>query len=330
MAAHGNHALATKRPIPYRRLRKMYATDEECARCARFWRGGAASVAFEALAARGDVQRLGIVDPARILASPPRLLGSHELARSVTDELNGGGNFVFVVRQAAADDVYLVTQAEAPRLLLEDADVVTFVENDPASAALKALWLEWNQREQWLAEAAWDGFACSARASREQRMIEVASRVFAQVVVSDETRRAWHGLVQARRPAPVLAYDFRFLATCEPLTLVTDRDRARAGLARALDAALALAQKSGLTGWAGTFAEARRALDAPVAGYCAQLFDGALAPEAVCLFDAAWKGDVFGGMGSWNDVEPTDGYAEVSSALSAALKDAFEAAINAP
>lgn len=91
-----------------------------------------------------------------------------------------------------------------------------------------------------------------------------------------------------------------------------------------------LGEKSSLSGWAGTFAEARRALDAPVVGYCTQLFDGALTPEAACLFDAAWKGDVFGGMGSWNDVQPTDDYAEVSDALRAALKDAFEAAINAP
>src|SRR4051812_43255102 len=99
MAAHGNRALAGI-PIPYTRLRGIYQSDEHCTSCPRFWEGSAEpglvalgpqpQLAFEAWAARGGVERLGIVHPTRLFQSPPRLHGTQELARSVTAELNGG------------------------------------------------------------------------------------------------------------------------------------------------------------------------------------------------------------------------------------------------
>jgi hypothetical protein len=245
--------------------------------------------------------------------------------------LNGGSNLLLVARRREVDDLYRVTQAESPRVALENADVLAFVEQAPASSSLQALWLEWNASDKWLPESDWEGFARAARAAPEPRLVEVASRVLARVSVSDETRRAWYARVRERTPAPTLSYEFRFAATCQPVALVADLDGARAGLLSALDAAIAYAQRSSLPDWNRTFEAARQALDgAPGPGIAWTLFEGALAPAAQRLLDAAWRADVFGGMGSWNDVRLPPGQEEIGSSLHAALVNAVQAAINSP
>jgi hypothetical protein len=86
--------------------------------------------------------------------------------------------------------------------------------------------------------------------------------------------------------------------------------------------------------WADRFREARDAMDAGTASpWIESLFgDGLLEGEAFGLLAASFKADVFGGMGSWNDI-PTDEtigprYRELSDALSRSLRPSFVAAVN--
>ena len=86
--------------------------------------------------------------------------------------------------------------------------------------------------------------------------------------------------------------------------------------------------------WANLFREARDALDTGAASpWIESLFgDGLLGKEAFGLLAASYKADVFGGMGSWNDI-PTDEtieprYRELSDALSGLLVPCFVTAVN--
>ena len=115
------------------------------------------------------------------------------------------------------------------------------------------------------------------------------------------------------------------------LPLYTDRAEARSRLATTLDAIAAFAAKEKL-GWETTFRAARKTLDElPADNWVNQEFcDAGLGDAAVRLLAAAWQADVFGGMGSWNDVyvDDRDAYGNVSQALHASLRPAVEAAIN--
>jgi hypothetical protein len=322
MVAHGNRLLKLGAPIPYARNGQGFGQR------VRFFRGGEGEMSFESWATQGGVERLGIMLPARVHASRPRLHETKEPAHGLVREL--GSNSVLVARRDGADDVYLLTQGPSRRVTLEDADVVAFVERDANTAALQAHWLRWNAREGWPEESSWQGFARVARASSEQRMVVLASRVFAATGVSDDTRRAWQALLSCHTLALEPTYDFRFFAACEPLPLMTDRDGVRTRLTVALDAAAAFARLSNLAGWDQKFEAAAQAIQGmPDSGLANQLFEGVLATESLSLLDAAWRGDISGGTGSWNDLEAPAGYDRISSALRDALGDAVEAALNA-
>lgn len=244
LVTHGNKLLRQGVAVPYARQQQSFAQQ------VHFFRGDDAALSFDAWAAQGGVERLGIMVPARVHASRPRLHETKEVAKVLLREL--GSNSIFIARRPAADDVYLLTQGPSRR---ETPDGPVRVEP---------------------------------------------------------------------------SYEFRFCAACEPLPLMTDRDGVRGRLAVALDAAVAFALQTSLSGWDKKFADARRAIDAiPESGLAHQLFDGALTAESLSLLDAAWRGDISGGIGSWNDLEPSNGYDRVTSALSSALGDAVEAAINA-
>lgn len=322
MVAHGNRLQQLGAPVPYARHGQGFQQQ------VRFFRRGEAATSFEAWAGPSGFERLGIMVPARVHGSRPRLQETKEIAQGLLREL--GTNSVLIARRAQVDDAYLLTQGPSRRVTLEDADVVAFIERDATSAALQAHWLRWNAREGWPDESSWQGFARVARASHEQRLVPLASRVFSAPTVTDETRRAWRELLSVHTISVEPTYDFRFCAACEPLPMVTDRDGVRERLAAALDAAVAFAQESSLSGWDHKFRAARQALETtPESGLAAQLFEGALAAASLSLLDAAWRGDISGGMGSWNDVQPPNGYDRISSALRDALGDAVEAAINA-
>ena len=106
----------------------------------------------------------------------------------------------------------------------------------------------------------------------------------------------------------------------------------RGRLDRALRAIEEFAQEIGEASWADTFRGAREAMDTGAASpFIEGLFgDGLLEKEALGLLAASYRADVFGGMGSWNDV-PTDDarYRELSDALSNALRPSLVTAASA-
>ncbi|WP_206422623.1 hypothetical protein [Nocardioides pantholopis] len=110
---------------------------------------------------------------------------------------------------------------------------------------------------------------------------------------------------------------------------------ARARLSAALAAIHAFAVRTDLRGWASQFAIAAARLDdpPPAPAYRRDLLPADAAPARRQLVAAIFRGWVFGGMGSWNDVglaDPAAGaeYERLSAELYAALLVALPAATN--
>jgi hypothetical protein len=106
----------------------------------------------------------------------------------------------------------------------------------------------------------------------------------------------------------------------------------------ALDRVETFAGDQGLEEWAAVFGAARQLGDAadPVPPYHPDMFPATVyGRSARRLLAMATRSDVFGGMGSWNDVglaspAATEEYTSVTRELSAAVLRAFVAAVNAP
>jgi hypothetical protein len=115
-----------------------------------------------------------------------------------------------------------------------------------------------------------------------------------------------------------------------------DVDGAAGRLVAALEAARGFAQGHGLGHWPGVFDHALRCWTEPGVGpkYHADLFPpGRFDEKAVRLASMAQMANVFGGMGSWNDVGVGDGaaaddYQAISRELYAAMLEAFLASVN--
>jgi hypothetical protein len=208
-------------------------------------------------------------------------------------------------REKNDDDVYKVDIQYSPLTTLTEADVIAFVESCADKERVKASYLE-----------------------RKPSVDQVAS-ILAPTSISDATRAAWRDLYDSHRnPHRTMRFVFQHVAAHDALPVFTDRDAARARLAKALDEMIAYAKSEKLEPWLGTFEVGRAALDGTAyAELVARDFaHSGLDTKALQLLDAAWKADVFGGMGSFNDVV---GSSSASNAVFAALRPAIEAAINA-
>jgi hypothetical protein len=139
-------------------------------------------------------------------------------------------------------------------------------------------------------------------------------------------------------PAPgASSLSFEYLPMGPGNTASAERDLSacRAGLASALEAVHGFAERQDLKYWSKHFRRCllRLSLEPqPLEDVLELLLRNGLPVPAVQLVNAAMAADVFGGMGSWNDLG-FDGpdaqiYEELSNRLLHAMKAAFRAGIN--
>lgn len=150
----------------------------------------------------------------------------------------------------------------------------------------------------------------------------------------DETVK-WNLFFSAAPGSTSLSFEYIPVGPGEAASAERDLSRCRAALASALEAVRAFADKQDLKYWSKHFRRCllRLSLEPqPLEDILELLLTHKLPVPAVQLANAAIASDVFGGMGSWNDLG-LDGpdaeiYQELSNRLLQAMKSAFRAAIN--
>ncbi|KFE61077.1 hypothetical protein [Hyalangium minutum] len=153
-------------------------------------------------------------------------------------------------------------------------------------------------------------------------------------VDTDETVK-WNLFFSPAPGSTSLSFEYLPVGPGEAASAERDLSRCRAALASALEAVRTFADKQDLKYWSKHFRRCllRLSLEPqPLEDLLELLLTHKLPVPAVQLANAAMASDVFGGMGSWNDLG-FDGpdaqvYQELSNRLLQAMKSAFRAAIN--
>jgi hypothetical protein len=153
-------------------------------------------------------------------------------------------------------------------------------------------------------------------------------------VDTDETVK-WNTFFSPTPGSSSLSFEYLPVGAGEASSAEQDLSACRATLAGALEAVRAFADRQGLKYWSKHFRRCllRLSLEPqPLEDLLELLLLNRLPVPAVQLVNAAMAADVFGGMGSWNDLgfdgPDAQEYQEVSNRLLLAMKAAFRAGIN--
>jgi hypothetical protein len=218
------------------------------------------------------------------------------------------------------------------RSLVGLKDLVEFIEASPKREKMKEFLLWQNRHNLKFSRGNdWDRFLRSVTDDRIEVLMDAWRMCLSNVEWKRGEPEAWQK-VERRHPNPEQMPRVEFHEGEEVAGSPVDGVEARAeSLAAALREIEAYARKADLGGFADHFARCRETIGgADPSGGLARLFAGMLSPAAVGLFVAAVESDVFGGMGSWNDVSSYDDpeYRDVSDRLFRALQPALLAAVN--
>jgi hypothetical protein len=153
-------------------------------------------------------------------------------------------------------------------------------------------------------------------------------------VDTDETVK-WNTFVAAAPGSNSLSFEYLPVGSGDAAATEQGLSACRSSLASALEAVRAFAERQGLKYWSKHFRRCllRLSLEPqPLEDLLELLLINGLPVPAVQLVNAAMAADVFGGMGSWNDLA-FDGpdakqYEHLSNQLLQAMKAAFRAGIN--
>jgi hypothetical protein len=150
----------------------------------------------------------------------------------------------------------------------------------------------------------------------------------------DETVR-WNTFFTPAPGSNSLSFEYLAAGAGDAASAERDLSTCRASLMSALEAIRSFAEQHDLKYWSKHF---RRCLlrltlePQPLEDLLELLLINGLPQPAIQLVNAAKASDVFGGMGSWNDLgfsgEDSKAYEEVSDRLLQAMKAAFRAGIN--
>jgi hypothetical protein len=132
-----------------------------------------------------------------------------------------------------------------------------------------------------------------------------------------------------------LSFELLSVGPGNEATVARDVNASRVSLSRVLKAVMEFAQRQGLKYWSKHFRRClqRLALEPqPLEDVVELLMTNALPMPAIQLVNAAMAADVFGGMGSWNDLtfEGSDAktYQDLSNRLLQVMRDSFRTGIN--
>jgi hypothetical protein len=175
----------------------------------------------------------------------------------------------------------------------------------------------------------WEAFAASITDDRFDAVIRAWLRALGKF--SEEVQAAWLKL-EASKPNPRKTASFVYRTERSvPVPPKGDVAARRAALRAALEGARRVAETKLAVPWAQHFAGCLAMLDAkPNPAHPMTKLLSILAPEAISLLTTAMASDVFGGLGTWNDVPfaKDEDYRAASDALHAQLLPSIVTAAN--
>jgi hypothetical protein len=275
---------------------------------------------------------VGLVDRQELGLTGPRPGVMTGLPDALADAFNATSRLALAVHARKSIEVYF-GRAIFPRpSLVGLRDLLDFIDGQAKRQAMKDALLWQNEHNLHFVEGSdWAAFIASIDDSRIDDLFMAWNHSLNNTAFSDDIREAWYTIESSKpnpRKAPTI--DFRRFATVDQAPR-GNLDARRRSLRDALDAARKFADARGASNWATHFGDCLGVLKGPPApGHPMTKVLATLQPDAITLLVAALSADVFGGMGSWNDVpfhaEPE--YRAVSDRLHAELLPAVIAAVN--
>lgn len=264
----------------------------------------------------------------------PAQVGGAEVPERMLAGFAGPSGLLLAVRRSDAEiDLYQPGEAFPRRTLLEVDDLLAFVEGFPRRAELQDA-LVWQAEHNlgFPAGVTWDEFVAALGPPDAERLTNALGRCMSNVRFEKECD-LWMALVKRHRN-PETGAIFRFVRRGPVAGLpepppVEDQT---ARLSAAVQAAAAFAAKHDLGDWADHFNKVVGTLsDAPLAETpFYPVFRGCgLAEARIRLVVGAFFANVFGGMGSWNDLPfaNEEEYGQVSEALFRELHPSMVSAV---
>jgi hypothetical protein len=251
-----------------------------------------------------------------------------------------GTGGVLLVAVGARESVALRSHvSRTPATLLTKRDVLAFIDRQPDPAGIRESLLWQDEHNLHVTDGRdWERFVAALRPEHDERLVQTMDMTLSNVRFQRGEGKAWWELKRAHRnPEEAWQYAFVEFGRGERSAFAGDVAEEARLLAAALGDIAAFARSapegSGAPGWVDAFDGARALLDAAsVPAPFASTFGGSgTSPPALRLLAAASAADVFGGMGSWNDLGIADDaeYGRVSQALFERLRPCLLAAVNA-
>jgi hypothetical protein len=221
-----------------------------------------------------------------------------------------------------------------PETTLTASDVLAFVASQRAADDLRDAILWEDAHNLHVTDGKdWGRFVAALRPEFLENLVRAMSRVVGNVRFTHGEAEAWVALKRSRKN-PDFAWQFDFVRVedgvgpWDAVPVVEQTERLR----RALVDIEAFARGIDETGWADGF---RSAIDLLGGAASEELVVGGfggtgMGQGATRLLGASLRADVFGGMGSWNDLAPADRekYGRVSDDLSRELLPSLLSAVN--
>lgn len=226
-----------------------------------------------------------------------------------------------------------------PPTLLTKTEVFAFIDRQPDPAGIREALLWQDEHNLHVTDGQdWQRFVAALKPEHDERLVQTMDMTLSHVRFQRGEVDAWWALKQSQRN-PDEAWQYAFVEVGPTDRPVPPADVAQESrlLADALAQIAAFARRapaeSGVPPWADGFEHARALLDAaPLPERMSALYGASgMSPTALRLLTAAASADVFGGMGSWNDLGFGDEeeYGRVSAALFERLEPGLLAAVNA-
>ncbi len=267
------------------------------------------------------------------LARPAPKVEGHEIEERMLHAFVGSPGLLLGAVSPDRVDLLVPRVGWTRRTLITVEDFDAFIEKEASRAELRArmLWEDLHNLKLSGGES-WDGFLAAIREGDLDQVVNAMSRAVSNTAFRAGEDERWYRLLEEKRnPDHHAVFQVVGVREVPRWRISTDvaeqAQRLRAALERIRD----YAARAGHGNWEGVFAKALSLLeDDPSAGGFATLFQGCgLAPGALRLLSASVAADVFGGMGSWNDLgDDTDDYRTASEALFRELAPSLQVAVN--
>ena len=258
-----------------------------------------------------------------------------DIEHTAPDGGNGERGLRLYVRTDEDRVVYEAAVRRSRETTVEARDILAFLEAQPDPEALRISLLWEDAHNLHITDGTdWDRFVAALRPEHDDDLMGAFERCVHNVQFHQGEAEAWERFTEEHTdPRRLWRLEFvrsgSLLGPVPPLEVAAQATRLEEALAKLR----AYATEIGQERWALWFEQALDTLrQGPLPSWVDRTFHGAALDDAALrLIAASVQANVFGGMGSWNDLNPPDPepYERLSEALFVQLGPSLVTAVNA-